>query len=61
MIEWLIDNKYFIIGAAALAFPLAWADWRMRIQKKKMMRQKSAANTRLEKKLKKKAEGKSRE
>ncbi len=42
MIEWLIDNKYFIIGAAALAFPLAWADWRMRIQKKKMMQQKSA-------------------
>ncbi len=61
MIEWLIDNKYFIIGAAALAFPLAWADWRMRIQKKKMMQQKSAANAGLEKKLKKKAAGKSRE
>lgn len=61
MIEWLIDNKYFIIGAAALAFPLAWTDWRMRIQKKKMMQQKSTANTRPEKKTKKKAEGKSKE
>jgi len=61
MIEWLIDNRYFIIGAAALALPLAWADWRMRIQKKKMMQQKSAENKRLEKKTKKKAEGKPKE
>jgi len=55
MIEWLIDNKNLILGAAALAFPLALIDWRLRIRRKKMLQQqKTISNSRPEKGAKKK-------